>query len=59
VSQLALVVAQHRGRNNALSGVQLSALSAALLKLSQFARSKQGWLANGFKRHLYDLHYLS
>ena len=40
--QLALVVAQHRSRNNALSGVQLSALSVALSKLSQFARRSKG-----------------
>ena len=40
--QLALVVAQHRTRNNALSGVQLSALSVALSKLSQFARRSKG-----------------
>jgi len=40
--QLALVVAQHRSSNNSLSGVQLSALSVALSKLSHFARSNKG-----------------
>ena len=40
--QLSLVVAQHRASNNSLSGVQLSALSVALSKLSQFALSNKG-----------------
>jgi len=39
---LALVVAQHRSSNNSLSGVQLTALSVALCKLSRFARSNKG-----------------
>ena len=40
--QLALVVAQHRSRSIAVSGIQMSPLGTALSKLARFARANKG-----------------